>query len=130
MKSMHYGAKGCRFNLYIFATMAKRNVRIGASLLFMIIFSIKMFISVIPIFSILDKKIAASVILQLEQETKGEKDNTDKDAFKEKKGFDEHVFVFFDYNPILLETNCLHNQEKALLVHLYHPVVPTRPPNV
>lgn len=96
----------------------------------MIVFSIKMFISIIPIFSFLDSKIAASVILQLEQETKGEKDSTEKDSFKEKKSFDDHVFAFFHYSPLLVETNCLHNQEKALLVQLYHPVVPTPPPNV
>jgi len=96
----------------------------------MIVFSAKMTISVIPIFSLFDAKIAASVIMQLEQETKGEKDSTEKESLKEKKSFDEHTYCFFDYTPILVETNCLHNKEKALAIRLYHKVVPTPPPNV
>ncbi|MGY3215212.1 hypothetical protein [Mucilaginibacter sp. HD30] len=110
--------------------MNSRNKRTFASLLFMVVFATKMTISVIPIFSLLDAKIAASVIMQLEQETKGEKDSTDKDLLKEKKGFDEHIYSFFDYKPLLVETNRLHNKEKALAVRLYHKVVPTPPPNV
>jgi hypothetical protein len=106
------------------------NKRSLACLLFTIVFSAKMIISVIPIFSMLDAKVAASVIMQLEQETKNDKDNTDKDAFKEKKNFDEHIYTFFDYKPILGETNRLHNKEKALAVTFYHKVVPTPPPNV
>ena len=99
-------------------------------MLLIIVFSAKMIISIIPVFSMLDAKVAASVIMQLEQETKNDKDNNDKDAFKEKKSFDEHTYCFFDYRPVLVETNCLHNQEKALAVRLYHKVVPTPPPNV
>jgi len=110
--------------------MNSRNKRTFASLLFIVVFVTKMMISVIPVFSMLDAKIAASVIMQLEQETKGEKDNTDKDSLKEKKGFDEHIYSFFDYKPLLVETNRLHNKEKALAVRLYHKVVPTPPPNV
>jgi len=110
--------------------MNSRNKRTFASLLFIVVFATKMMISVIPVFSMLDAKIAASVIMQLEQETKGEKDNTDKDSLKEKKGFDEHIYSFFDYKPLLVETNRLHNKEKALAVRLYHKVVPTPPPNV
>ncbi len=106
------------------------NKRSFACLLFTIIFSAKMIISVIPIFSMLDAKVAASVILQLEQETKAEKDNTDKDAFKEKKSFDEHTYTFFDYKPLLVKTSRLHNREKALALRVYHMVVPTPPPNV
>jgi len=110
--------------------MNSRNKRTFASLLFIIVFAAKMTISVIPIFSMLDAKIAASVIMQLEQESKGEKDDVEKDFFKEKKNFDEHLFSCFDYKPLLVETNCLHNKEKALAVRLYHKVVPTPPPNV
>ena len=104
--------------------------RTFASLLFIVVFSTKMIISVIPIFSMLDAKVVASVIMQLEQETKGEKDSTDKESFKEKKSFDEHIYSFFDYKPLLIETNRLHNKEKALAIRLYHKVVPTPPPNV
>ncbi|MFD0751804.1 hypothetical protein ACFQZS_16750 [Mucilaginibacter calamicampi] len=110
--------------------MNNRNKRSFACFLFMIVFSTKMMISIIPIFSMLDANIAASVIMQLEQESKNDKSDTDKDAFKEKKNFDEHIYSFFDYKPVLVETNCLHNQEKALAVRLYHKVVPTPPPNV
>jgi hypothetical protein len=101
---------------------------IGA--MFMFVFVVKMSISLAPLFTFLDSNTARAVIMQLEQETKGEKENPDKDAFKEKKSFDEHLLALFHYDPFLLETNYLHNQEHALLVQLFHPVVPTPPPNV
>lgn len=96
----------------------------------MFVFIVKMSISLVPLFSFLDSGTARAVIMQLEQETKGEKENPDKDAFKEKKSFDEHLFTFFHYDPFLIETNYLHTLEHTLLVQLYHPVVPTPPPNV
>ena len=98
--------------------------------MFMCVFVVKMGISLAPLFTFLDSNTARAVIMQLEQETKGEKENPDKDAFKEKKSFDEHLLTFFHYDPFLIETNYLHNQEHALLVQLFHPVVPTPPPNV
>jgi hypothetical protein len=110
--------------------MNNRNKRTFASLLFIAVFSIKMMISIVPIFSLLDAKVVASVIMQLEQETKGEKDTTEKDSLKEKKSFDEHTYTLFDYEPTLIETNRLHSKEKTLAVQLYHRVVPTPPPNV
>jgi hypothetical protein len=94
------------------------------------VFVIKMGISLMPLFSFLDTGTARAVIMQLEQESKGEKENPDKDALKEKKNFDEHLLTFFHYDPFLLETNYLHNREHSLLVQLFHPVVPTPPPNV
>ncbi|MES2377995.1 MAG: hypothetical protein V4553_15515 [Bacteroidota bacterium] len=99
-------------------------------MMFMLVFVVKMGISLVPLFSFLDSNTARAVIMQLEQETKGEKESPDKDAFKEKKSFDEHLLAFFHYDPFLLETNYLHNREHALLVQLFHPVVPTPPPNV
>ncbi len=88
-------------------------------MMFMLVFVVKMGISLVPLFSFLDSNTARAVIMQLEQETKGEK-----------KSFDEHLLAFFHYDPFLLETNYLHNREHALLVQLFHPVVPTPPPNV
>jgi len=99
------------------------------SLLFMIVFAVKMSISLAPLITFLDSGTAKAVIMQLELENKGEKENADKDAFKEKKTFDEHLFTVFHFDPFLIETNYLHNQEHALLVQLFHPVVPTPPPN-
>jgi hypothetical protein len=89
-----------------------------------------MSISLVPLFSFLDSDTAHSVIMQLEHENKTGKDDPEKDIFKEKKSFDEHLISFFEYNPILTETNILHNLEHSLLVRPYHPVVPTPPPNV
>ena len=100
-------------------------------MLFMFVFFTKMAISVMPLFSFLDSKIAIAVIMQLEHENKTDKADPDKDAVKEKKSFDEHTFAYFEYSPVQLnETNELHNQEKSLLVRPYHPIVPTPPPNV
>jgi len=100
------------------------------TMLFMFVFIVKMSISLVPLFSFLDSNTARAVIMQLEQESKTGKETPDKDVFKEKKSFDEHLLSFFHYDAFLFETNYLHNREHSLLVQLYHPVVPTPPPNV
>ncbi|MES2427279.1 MAG: hypothetical protein V4560_09920 [Bacteroidota bacterium] len=99
-------------------------------IILMCVFVVKMTISLVPLFSFLDSNTARAVIMQLEQESKGEKENHDKDGFKEKKSFDEHLLTLFHFDPFLIETNYLHNQEHSLLVQLYHPTIPTPPPNV
>ncbi|GAA4095910.1 hypothetical protein GCM10022392_18800 [Mucilaginibacter panaciglaebae] len=88
-----------------------------------------MCICLAPLFTFLDSYTVKAAIMQLEQETKDEKGNTDKDPFKEKRSFDEYLLVIFHFDPFLIETNILHNSEHALLVQLYHPIVPTPPPN-
>lgn len=98
--------------------------------MFMGVFLIKMAISVAPVFLYLDNKTVRAVILQLEQETKTEKDNTDKDSFKEKKAFDEYYLHTTGFLTFIAETKVLHNQENSLYKQVYHPVVPTPPPNV
>lgn len=99
--------------------------------MFMFVFFAKMTISIMPLFSFLDSKIAIAVIMQLEHENKTDKADPEKDAVKEKKSFDEHFISYFEFRPVqLMETNLLHNLEKTLLVRPYHPVVPTPPPNV
>ncbi len=95
----------------------------------MLVFAAKMVISLVPLVSVLDKNTARAVIMQLEQESKGDKETPDKDSLKEKKSFDELLVAIFDYDLFQLEINCLHNQEHALIVQPYHPVVPTPPPN-
>lgn len=67
--------------------------------------------------------------MQLENETKNEKEDPEKDAFKEKQIFDETYLNFTVYRPFITETNILHNQENSLYTQVYHPVVPTPPPN-
>lgn len=96
----------------------------------MFVFALKMTVSVAPLLStVFDSGTTKAAIMQLEQENKGEKENTDKESFKEKKTFDEHLLAVFHFDPFLMETNFLHNREHALLVQLFHPVVPTPPPN-
>ncbi len=109
--------------------MNNRNKRTFASFLFMLVFSTKMIISVMPIFYLMDAKVAASVILQLEHETKSDKDNTSKDVLKEKKDFDEHTYASFDYAPTLMQTMHQHHFILSLAVQPYHGAVPTPPPN-
>lgn len=115
--------------LFIFVAMRSKSARNYISWLFVFVFFIKISISAIAVITFLDSKVASNVIMQLEHESKSEKDDPEKDAFKEKKAFSEHLFTFFHYDPFLVETNYLHNLEHELLVQLYHPVVPTPPPN-
>ena len=95
----------------------------------MFVFCVKMAISVAPIFLNLDGKIANAVINQLEHESKADKDDLDKDLTKEKKIFDEFYFHSFEHTSFVVETNVLHNLENSLYKQVYHPIVPTPPPN-
>ncbi|MDR6945186.1 hypothetical protein [Mucilaginibacter pocheonensis] len=110
--------------------MRIRNFKILIVVLFMGVFVLKMAISLAPVFLYLDNKTVSAVILQLEQETKTEKDTPDKDTFKEKKVFDEYDLHSVAFLTFVVETNVLHNLEHNLYKQVYHPVVPTPPPNV
>jgi hypothetical protein len=110
--------------------MKIRNFKILIVAMFMGVFILKMAISLAPVFLYLDNKTVSAVILQLEQESKTEKDTPDKDTFKEKKGFDAYDLHSIAFITFIVETNVLHNQEHCLYKQAYHPVVPTPPPNV
>ena len=109
--------------------MRSKGFKIFVSVLLLFIFLIKMGISLAPLFSAIDSKTAAAVIMQLEQDTKGDKDDLNKDALKEKKIFDDHLLISFAHQHYITELNVLYNLEKSLYVQSYHPVVPTPPPN-
>ena len=96
----------------------------------MSIFVIKMVISIAPVFLCLDNRTVSAVIMQLEHESKNEKEDPEKETFKEKKFFDESFNHLVVYRPFIVETNILHNLEDSLYQQVYHPVVPTPPPNV
>lgn len=117
-------------DFYIFVLMKIRNNKIWVVALFMTVFVIKMGISLAPLFSYLDNKTVSAVILQLEQESKAEKESPEKDLMKEKKTFDEYDLHTISFITFITESKVLHNQENALYKQVYHPVVPTPPPNV
>jgi hypothetical protein len=110
--------------------MKIRNNKIWVVALFMTVFAIKMGISLAPLFLYLDNKTVSAVILQLEQESKTEKESPEKELMKEKKTFDEYDLHTISFITFIIETKVLHNQENALYKQVYHPVVPTPPPNV
>lgn len=89
-----------------------------------------MVISVAPVIFRLDNKVVRAVIMQLENESKSEKENPEKEDFKEKKSFDEFYTHLVRFNIHVAEVNILHNQESLIYSKLYYPVVPTPPPNV
>ncbi|HEY9196441.1 MAG TPA: hypothetical protein VIM77_09250 [Mucilaginibacter sp.] len=110
--------------------MKIRKFKILVVVMFMSVFTIKMAISLAPVFLYLDSKAVNAVIMQLEQESKAEKDTPDKDTFKEKKVFDEYDIHNISFITFITETKVLHNLEHSLYIQVYHPVVPTPPPNV
>ncbi|WP_158825019.1 hypothetical protein [Mucilaginibacter lacusdianchii] len=69
--------------------------------------------------------------MQLEQENKNEKDTAEKDAAKEKKFCDENFVHIYAHQHIIqiIETNLLLIHEHAFSPQVYHPTVPTPPPN-
>ncbi len=119
-------------NFYIFATMGtSKQIKKNISMIFLFVFFTKMVISVMPLFSFMDSKLAVAVIMQLEHENSTDKDDFDKDLVKDKKSFDEHTLNPFVFKPLaLVESNALQTLEHTLLVRPFHPVVPTPPPNV
>jgi hypothetical protein len=110
-------------------SMKRRNFNISVAAVFMFIFIIKMAISVAPVFLCLDNKAVKAVIMQIENESKNEKEDPEKSAFKDKKSFDENVNHIIAYTDFIAETRILHNLENSLYRQVYHPVVPTPPPN-
>lgn len=117
-------------SIAIFVILKAGKFKILISLMFIGIFLIKMSISLAPLFLLLNNKTVNAVIMQVELEGKDEKDNAEKDLFKDKKFFDgDLVQHCYTLTPILIETNILHNHEHNLFVQTYHPVVPTPPPN-
>jgi hypothetical protein len=109
--------------------MKIRNFRVLTGAFFMFIFCVKMVISIAPVFLNLDNKVVNAVITQLEHESKTEKNDPEKDAAKDKKIFDENYLHSIEYITFVIETNVLHNLESSLYTQVYHPVVPTPPPN-
>ncbi|RCH56774.1 hypothetical protein DJ568_02655 [Mucilaginibacter hurinus] len=106
------------------------NFKIFVALLFITIFFAKMVISIAPVGFRLDNKVVRAVILQLENETKSDKDTTEKDIVKEKKTFDEYYSQLVRMNTHVVEMNILHNQENLIYHNIYYPSVLTPPPNV
>jgi hypothetical protein len=109
--------------------MKARKFKVFAAVLFITIFFAKMVISVAPVIFRLDNKTVSAVILQLENETKSEKDTTEKDCLKEKKTFDEYYTHLEHINIHVHEVNILHNQETLIYDNVYFPTIPTPPPN-
>jgi uncharacterized membrane-anchored protein YhcB (DUF1043 family) len=89
-----------------------------------------MVISIAPVFLCMDNKTVKAVIMQLEHESKTEKDDLEKNFFKDKKSFDENINHIIAYTAYIAEANVLHNLENSLYKQVYHPIVPTPPPNV
>lgn len=110
--------------------MKVRKFKILVAGLFLGIFLMKMAISLAPAFLYLDNQIVSSVILQLELESKADKDNPEKDTVKEKKVFDETYLHVLAYQSFLTGTKVLYSAEKCLYKQSNHPQVPTPPPNV
>jgi hypothetical protein len=109
--------------------MKTKGFKTWITMLFMCVFVIKMTISVAPVFLCLDSKAVHAVIMQLELESKNEKEDPDKDTFKDKKVFDETYLHIVEFKSFIVENNILHNSENSLYKQVYHPVVPTPPPN-
>ncbi|RYD92716.1 MAG: hypothetical protein EOP54_20365 [Sphingobacteriales bacterium] len=109
--------------------MRANKFKIFVAMLFITIFFAKMVISVAPVIFRLDNKVVRAVILQLENESKSEKDTTDKETIKEKKTFDEYYTHLVRFNVHVQEVNILHNQEDLIYDSVYYPSVLTPPPN-
>jgi len=99
-------------------------------LMFIFAFVVKMGISLVPLLSLTDAKSATTAIIQLEQESKGDKDDIEKDICKERKGLDELLLAVFRFTPVLPVSYNPYNIANSPVVQSYHPTVPTPPPNV
>jgi hypothetical protein len=105
-----------------------RKYRILIVIAFMGIFATKMVLSGAPVFFSLDKKLMRAVIMQLEEETKGE-GTKDSIKYADHKLMFQHIHDF--YIPVVID----HGYTNEIIEHSrryvdpYHPMVPTPPPN-
>jgi hypothetical protein len=97
----------------------------------MMIFISKMIISVAPAFLSLNSKTVNAVIMQLEQETKNEKEDPDKEGSKDKKFFDEDCFYCYHALVVsmVIEAVSQRGFEHSLYQPNHHPSVSTPPPD-
>jgi len=109
--------------------MKSKGFKIITGAVLLLIFFGKIAMPLAPLFSFMNTKTASSVIMQLEHETKTDKEDQDKEMFKDKKLFGEQLLSFFEYKSLVGEMNVLHTLENSLYIQTYHPVVPTPPPN-
>ncbi len=91
---------------------------------------LKMAVAIVPAFLNLNKKTVSSAILQLELETKNDKEGPGKDSLKEKKFFDEYLTCLHEHKLPVAEFNRLHHLENVPYKQAYHPTILTPPPNV
>lgn len=100
-------------------------------LLFMMIFIVKMVISVAPAFLSLNNKTVNAVIMQLEEENKNEKESPEKESCKEKKFFDEDLqwLTHHVQEPVTIETQKRLDYGHSIYQPGHHPSVLTPPPN-
>jgi hypothetical protein len=97
----------------------------------MIIFVAKMVIAIAPAFLSLNNKAVTAVIMQLEQESKNEKEDPDKEGNKDKKFYDENCLYAYNavHVPTLFKTKSYLKKVKYLYKQSYHLTVPTPPPD-
>lgn len=95
----------------------------------LVIFFGKIAMPLAPLFSSVNTKTGPSLIMLLEHETKSDKEDQDKEMFKEKKLFEDQLLSFFEYKSLSGEMSILHTLENSLYIQMYHPKVPTPPPN-
>lgn len=111
--------------------MKIRDFKIAVSLVFLFIFFVKMILSVAPVFIDIDTKTVKAVIMQLEIEhSDGKKAETSKDfSIKDKKATEAHVLNMYMFAPVINLTAISLRLNKFLYFQVYHPTVPTPPPN-
>lgn len=111
--------------------MKKHSWKLFVSIVFLFVFTIKMGLSIAPLFFDLDKETVSAVILQLELETQGKDTNENlKDINKfVKKG--SEIFSDYDiqFDPISIDSNLRFHTKARPYINSFYPSVLTPPPN-
>lgn len=105
-----------------------KKTKTGLGIFLISVFILKMLVAAVPVLLDINKTKINAAVLQLELDTKTDKEDPGKDLLKEKKFFDEYLTFLFEFKAFVAESDLLRNSENTLYTQLYHPTVPTPPP--
>jgi hypothetical protein len=111
--------------------MKIRTYKVFLCLFFLAIFISKMIIALMPVLLSASNKNVNAVIMQLEQDSKNEKEDPDKSGIKEKKFFDENC----EYSnqaipaPLIIKKRTLLKNVTGFYQQSHHLSVLTPPPD-
>ncbi|WP_353137720.1 hypothetical protein [Pseudopedobacter sp.] len=107
--------------------MSKATIKKRIAIIFLMVFSAKMVLSVAPLFINIDKTTVNAVILQLELENETHENSKDTNV---KKAIDIYGVYDLSLLPIEMDVKTKYHIKPRNYIESFFPSVPTPPPNI